>query len=93
MLKVEEKTTLVGVSELRKVMTDVLEEIKTNRVVLTRRNRPVGIIIDYKEFNKMEETIEALEDQVLGQLAGHRASRKSMKSLTLEQAEKKVGLR
>jgi len=93
MLKVEEKTTLVGVSELRKVMTDVLEEIKTNRVVLTRRNRPVGIILDYKEFKKMEETIEALEDQVLGQLAGRRASRKSKKSLTLEQAEKKVGLR
>ncbi len=93
MLKVEEKTTLVGVSELRKVMTDVLEEIKTNRVVLTRRNRPVGVILDYKEFKKMEETIEALEDQVLGQLAGQRASRKSKKSLTLEQAETKVGLR
>jgi len=93
MLKVEEKTTLVGVSELRKVMKDILEEIKTNKVVLTKRNKPVGVILDYKEFKKMEETINAFEDHVLGQLAKQRAERKGKKAVTLEEAEKKVGLR
>ncbi len=93
MFKVEEKTTLVGVSELRKVMKDVLEELKTNKVVLTKRNKPVGVILDYKEFKKMEETINAFEDHVLGQFAKQRAGRKDKKTITLEEAEKKVGLR
>ena len=93
MITVEEKATIVGVAELRKVTSDILEKIKSNKVILTRRNKPVGVIIDYEEFKKMEEIIDALEDYVLGQLAKERAQRKDKKLITLEQAEKKLGLR
>jgi len=93
MITVEEKTTIVGVAELRKVMSDILERIKSNKVILTRRNKPVGVIVDYEEYKKMEEVIDSLEDYVLGHLAKERAQRKGKKLITLEEAEKKLGLR
>jgi prevent-host-death family protein len=93
MITVEEKTTIVGVAELRKAISDILEKIKSNKVILTRRNKPVGVIVDYEEYNRMEEIIDALEDYVLGHLAKERAQRKDKKLITLEQAEKKLGLR
>lgn len=93
MITVEEKTTIVGVAELRKVMSDILERIKFNKVILTRRNKPVGVIVDYEEYKKMEEVIDSLEDYVLGHLAKERARRKGKKLITLEEAEKRLGLR
>ena len=93
MLTVKENATIVGVAELRKVMKEVLEVIKTDRVILTRRNKPVGVMIDYREFKKMEELLEALEDHVLGRSAEERAKRKDRKLVSLEEAEKKLGLR
>lgn len=93
MITVEEKATIVGVAELRKVMSDILEKIKSNKVILTRRNKPVGVIVDYEEYKKMEEIIDALEDYVLGHLAKERAQRKGKKLITLEQAENKLRLK
>jgi len=93
MITVEEKATIVGVAELRKVISDILEKIKSNKVILTRRNKPVGVIVDYEEYKKMEEIIDALEDYVLGHLAKERAQRKGKKLITLEQAENKLRLK
>jgi len=93
MLTVKENAVLVGTAELRKLMKVVLEEMKTHRVILTRRNKPVGVLVDYREFEKMEELIEVLEDYVLGNAARERAGRKDKKWVTLEEAERKLGLR
>jgi len=93
MLTVEGKSTIVGLAELRKVMRNVLQEMKTHRVILTKRNRPVGVLVDYEEFRRMEGVIEALEDFVLGNMARERAQRKNRKTLTLEEVERKLGLR
>lgn len=54
MLTLKEDTALIGMAELRTRAADVLKEIKKHRVILTRRNRPVGIIIDYDEYEKIE---------------------------------------
>ncbi len=88
MIKVEERSTIVGVTELRKVMKDILREIKNNKVILTRRNQPVGVILDYEEFMRRERLLEALEDRVLGGIALERAGRKDRKTITLEEVEK-----
>jgi prevent-host-death family protein len=93
MLTVEEKSTIVGLAELRKVMKSVLQEMKTHKVILTKRNRPVGVLVDYEEFRRMEKVIAALEDFVLGHMARERAQRKNRKTLTLEEVERKLGLR
>jgi prevent-host-death family protein len=93
MITVEEKTTIVGVAELRKMISDILEKVKSNKVILTRRNKPVGVIVDYEEFKEMEEIIDTFEDYVLGYLAKERAQRKGKKLISLEEAEKRLGLK
>jgi len=65
MLTIRENATIVGVA----VMKEVLEEMKTSRVILTKRNKPVTVLIDHQEFKRMEELLEALEDSVFGQEA------------------------
>lgn len=93
MITVEEKATIVGVAELRKMISDILEKVKSNKVILTRRNKPVGVIVDYEEYKEMEEIIDTFEDYVLGYLARERAQRKDKKLITLEEAEKRLGLK
>lgn len=93
MLTVKKNATIVGVAEIRKVMKEVLEEMKTSRVIPTRRNKPVAVLIDHQEFKRMEELLEALEDSVFGQEATERVKRKGRKWVTLEEAEKKLGIR
>lgn len=92
MITVEGKTTLVGVAELRKITKEVLEKLKSNKVILTKRNKPVGVLIDYGEFQRIEEIMEALEDYILGTLAKERAQRKGKKVISLKEAERKLGL-
>jgi len=92
MITVEEKTTLVGVSELRKATKEILEKLKFNKVILIKRNKPVGVLLDYEEFRQIEEIMEALEDYILGTLAKERAKRKGKKVISLKEAEKRVGL-
>ena len=93
MISVEEKATIVGVAELRSMISDVLEKVKTSKVILTRRNKPVGVIVDYEEFLKMEEILDTYEDFILGYLAKERAERKDKKLLTLEEVEKRLGMK
>lgn len=93
MITVKEDTALIGVAELRTKAADVLKEIKKHRVVLTKRNRPVGVIIDYNEYEKIEQMLEEVEDIVLGKIAKERIGRKDRKAITLEEAERRVGLR
>ena len=92
MFTVEEKTTIVGIAELRKLTKEILKKLKSHKVILTRRNKPVGVLLDYEEFLRIEEIIDAFEDYVLGTLAQERAKRKEKKFISLEEAEKKVGL-
>ena len=92
MITVEEKTTLVGVAEFRKATKEILEKLKSNKVILTKRNKPVGVLLDYQKFRQIEEIMEALEDYILGSFAKERAQRKGKKVVSLKEAEKRVGL-
>jgi prevent-host-death family protein len=93
MITLKEDTTLVGIAELRNKASEVLEKIKKYRVILTKRNKPLGVIIDYEEYEHMQEMLEEVEDLVLATIAGERLKRKGKKTVTLDEAEKKVGLR
>lgn len=93
MITVNEDTALIGVAELRTKAADVLKEIKKHRVVLTKRNKPVGIIMDYAEYERIERVMEEVEDIVLGNIARERLERNDREAITLEEAERRVGLR
>lgn len=93
MIIVNENTTIVGVAELRTDTVRVLEEMKKHSVILTRRNKPVGVLLDYEEYERMRGTIEEHEDMLLAAIAKERSERKGKKVITLEEAEKRVGIR
>lgn len=93
MITVDEKTAIVGVAELRDHTAEVLKQLKKYKVILTRRNKPVGVLIDYDEYEKISRIEDEFEDLVLGLMAKERSKRKGRKTISLEEAEKKVGLR
>jgi len=93
MIRLEENTTLIGVAELRKEVPRLIQELRGHKVVLTRRNKPVGIIMDYHEYQKMDRIINLLEDLVLGYKAKLRSRHKGRHFISLEEAERRVGLK
>lgn len=93
MLTIREDTTLVGVAELRTRAAEVLREATKHRVILTRRNKPVGVLLDFDEYEKIQRILDEVEDVILGKEAVERLKRKGKRVVTLEEAERKVGLR
>ena len=93
MITLKEDTALVGIAELRNKASEVMKKIKKYRVILTKRNKPLGVIIDYDEYEHMQKLLEEVEDFVLGTIARERLKRKGRKAIPLDEAEKKVGLR
>jgi len=93
MIRLEEDTTLIGVAELRKEVPRLIQELRGHKVILTRRNKPIGIIMDYQEYQKMDHIINLLEDLVLGYKAKARSQKKGRRFLSLEEAERRVGLK
>jgi prevent-host-death family protein len=94
MLAVDEKTALIGLSELRTATPKLLKYLQTHKVILTRRNKPVGILIDYDEYKKTEALIELIEDTVLGHIARERHKGAKKESyLTHDEMKRRVGLK
>ena len=91
MITVKEDTTLVGVSELRTNINQVLEEARKHKVLIGKRNKPVAVLLAIKRYDEIEEILNALEDVALGYLAKERESHsKSTDYLDLEKAEGKI---
>ena len=91
---VSEETTLVPFSELRTKLKEILQALEHSKVVLEKRNRPFAVLVPIERYEKMEEILEMVEDRALGYVAREREGTSKPKDyLTLEQAEKKVGLR
>ena len=87
MITVKEDTTLVGISELRTHIEAILEESKKHKIVIGRRNKPVAVLLDMEKYNRMEHSLELLEDFVLGFLAKERdAKTKSSDYVDIEKA-------
>ncbi len=91
MITVKEETTIVGVSELRTHIDKILEESKTHKVVIGRRNKPLAVLMSNERYNQMEQTLELLEDIALGYLAKEREKgTKSADYVSIKDAIKKI---
>lgn len=93
MITVSEDTTIIGVAELRTDIGTILKEIEKHSVIVTKRNKPVGVFLNYNEYEKMKNAVEELEDSHLGAIAKMRSERKGKKVISLEEAERRVGIR
>jgi prevent-host-death family protein len=93
MMTVKENTTIVGVSELRSKLEQVLKASKYSKIIINQRNKPVAVLMDIDVYNRLDELIEEWSDQQLAHEAKQRAS-KSKKSdyISSAEARKRLGL-
>ena len=69
MIHVRTSATLASISELRNNSAKILSMLKQNRVILERHRKPVAVMLDYEQFEKLEAMVELAEDLVLGSIA------------------------
>lgn len=94
MRRVRGDTTLVGISELRTQVDEILKVAQKEPVIVEKRHKPMAVLVPIGQYERTEETLEALEDYILGLLAQERERRSHRKDyLTLEELERRVGLR
>ena len=94
MRQVKSDTTLVGISELRTQADAIVKVAQRGPVVLEKHHKPIAVLVPIEQYDRTEDTLDLLEDTILGLLAKEREQRSRRKDvLTLEELEKRVGLR
>lgn len=89
-----EESAIVGVSELRTHLKEILELAKKVKVFLGKRQKPIAVLVPIEKYQEMEAFLDRIEDTVLGYMAEERdKTTPTKKYLTLEEAEKKIGLK
>lgn len=94
MRRVKEDTTFVGISEFRTKADEILKAAQHDPVIVEKRHKPMAVLVPITEYTRTQEALEMFEDYLLGLLAKEREQRSKRKDyLTLEELERKVGLR
>ena len=94
MRRVKGDTTLVGISELRTQVEEILKVARREPVIVEKHHKPMAVLVPIDQYDRTEEALDALEDHLLGLLAKERERKSPHKGyLTLEELEQRVGLR
>ncbi len=72
MFKVKDKAFVMGVSELRKAIPDLVSGLKDEKIILTKKGKPIAVLYAFEKYEQQEELLDALEDIVLGHTASQR---------------------
>lgn len=85
----------VPLSEARARLSELMDELESRHehVVITRKGRPVAVLVPSAEYDAMEETLEILHDE--GLLAALRESEKDVKAgrvHALDDVKRELGL-
>lgn len=85
----------IPLSEARARLSELMDELESRHehVVITRKGRPVAVLVPSSEYDSMEETLEVLHDEDL--LAALRESEKDVKAgrlHSLDDVRRELGL-
>lgn len=69
MITIRNSATIASISEFRSKSEQILSHLKENRVILERHKKPIAVMLDYAQYEKLEAMLEVAEDLVLGTLA------------------------
>ena len=91
MMTIKEETTIVGVSEMRTKMDEILAASRKHLVIIEKRNKPLAVLIDAIAYARLAERMEILEDFVLAHVAKAREhGAKKSDYIDIETALKRV---
>lgn len=68
--------TSVAISDLRADAARLLKGLSKHHIILTQRNRPLGVILDYKDFENIMATIDELEEALISVMTRGRGPRR-----------------
>ena len=85
----------IPLSEARARLSELMDELEARHehVVITRKGRPVAVLVPSSEYDAMEETLEILHDEDV--LEALRESQKDVKAgrvHSLEDVRRELGL-
>ena len=90
MISVKQNTTLVGVSELRSGIDNILKKAREGLIIIEKRHKPQAVLISSEEYEHMQEVIDMAEDIILGSIAQNRYENSTDKDyINIEQLLKK----
>ena len=87
----EEKTTVVGVSELRTKLDKILNLAKDHKILIERRNKNLAVLIDITRYQEIEQMLDMVEEFALGNIAKERGvSAKPSDYIPIKKFTKKI---
>lgn len=90
MFTVEEKTTFFGITDLRTHAKKMLDSLKGSRVVITDRNEPRAVVLDYDDYQRLQEFIEIAEEDDIAPEVQRRKKQNRGKFLSHNQVIKAI---
>lgn len=90
MFQVEENTTFYGIADLRTEAKSMLGSLKVSRVVITERNKPRAVVMDYEEFEKLKDLLDMAEEEMVAPEVIKR-KKQAKKFLSHQEMLKRVG--
>ncbi len=86
---------IIPFTEARARLTELLDDVEARHehVVITRKGRPVAVVVSTEEWEALEETLEILQDEET--LAALRESEEDVKAgrvFSLDEVRRELGL-
>jgi len=77
MITITDKSTIASLSELRTKSEEILKQLADHKVILQKHNRPVAVMLAFKQYEYLEKLLDFVEEYALGNLAKERDERSS----------------
>lgn len=92
MYSITDQLDLISTTELRLNIPKVTKRLKKKSVIVTSRNKPVGVFMNFEKFQALEAMQDEYIDYELMKIAEKRAANPKAKYITLEELQKKLGI-
>jgi prevent-host-death family protein len=79
MITVNDKTTIAAISELRNKSEEILKQLADHRVILQRHNKPVAVMMGYRQYEQFSKMMDLVEEYALGMVALERDKKSGKK--------------
>lgn len=93
MININDDVAVMGASEMRNEIPNITKNLKSKKIIITKRGKPIAVLQEFQEYEEKEKLIDEFEDFILGKLAKERKeSSKETDYISQEEMIKKLGI-
>lgn len=94
MIHINDDTILVGTTDLRSEIPQLMKEVKFKKIIVMKRGKPIGVLENIEQHEEKERLLDTFEELVLGFIAKERYESSTAKNFVrAETVAKKIGLK